>query len=100
MEGDVRLLEGATKREGRVEFCKDNAWGTVCDYGWGTMDAMVVCRQMGYSAIDKLHDIVFCAYRYHHLVLYYCYRNYLQNIILLWWRYWSNSIELSSMHWN
>ena len=35
--------------EGRVEICAANAWSTVCNVGWSTTDARVVCRQLGYS---------------------------------------------------
>ena len=53
-EGDVRLLEGTTHLEGRVSVCKNNIWGTVCDNGWSTNDATVVCRQLGLSVAGIL----------------------------------------------
>ena len=46
----MRLLEGSTRQEGRVEICRNNSWGTVCHNGWTIEDARVVCRQLGYSA--------------------------------------------------
>ncbi len=52
-EGDVRLAEGSTRLEGRVEICKNNLWSTVCDSGWTAVDAIVVCRQLGYSVAGK-----------------------------------------------
>ena len=54
-EGDVRLLEGSTKLEGRVEVCKNNGWGTVCDDGWSKPDATVVCRQLDFSVAGETH---------------------------------------------
>lgn len=49
-EGDVRLQGGVTTLEGRVELCMNDTWGTVCDDGWTSIDARVVCRQIGLSA--------------------------------------------------
>jgi hypothetical protein len=53
----VRLVhQNGNAREGRVEVCKSGSWGTVCDSGWSSIDAEVVCRQLGYDiTIGQLH---------------------------------------------
>ena len=47
---------GSSSMQGRVELCNNNQWGTVCDDSWGTPDATVVCRQLGYSRTGKKTD--------------------------------------------
>ena len=48
-DGDIRLAGSAVPRQGRVEVCYREAWGTVCDNLWSTNDANVACRQLGFS---------------------------------------------------
>ena len=52
--GDIRLIGGNGPNEGRVEVCRNNVWGTVCDDRWGAMDATVVCRQAGFSSFGAI----------------------------------------------
>ena len=46
--GDLRLVGGNVKNEGRVEICVGNVWGTVCDNHFTNVDAIVVCRKLNY----------------------------------------------------
>ena len=47
-DGDIQLVGGSNKYEGRIEVCINQAWGTVCGFSvLLTGTAEVVCRQIG-----------------------------------------------------
>ncbi|XP_052810124.1 deleted in malignant brain tumors 1 protein-like isoform X2 [Mya arenaria] len=45
----IRLRNGTTQLEGRVEIYHNGVWGTICDDGTSKNFAKVVCRQLGYA---------------------------------------------------
>ena len=49
--GEIRLVDGPSPNQGRVEMCWNRVWGTITSNGWSGVDAQVVCRELGYSAI-------------------------------------------------
>ena len=51
--GELRLVGGENNTLGRVEVCINNAWGTVCNSRFGTNDARVICKQLGFSNIGN-----------------------------------------------
>ncbi len=51
--GSLRLVNGRVDYEGRLEVCLGGRWGTVCDDRFDSLEATVVCRQLGYSSEGK-----------------------------------------------
>ncbi|XP_033748268.1 multiple epidermal growth factor-like domains protein 11 [Pecten maximus] len=45
---NVRLVDGPTQNQGRVEIYNNGQWGTVCDDGFETDEAKAVCNELGY----------------------------------------------------
>ena len=68
-QGSVRL-SGGNSQQGRVEICINNNWGTVCDNSWSTVDANIVCQQLGYSNSGN-HNMPAFSYKYF-FFLYFC----------------------------
>ncbi|ELU00189.1 hypothetical protein CAPTEDRAFT_87486, partial [Capitella teleta] len=45
----IRLIDGQSKSQGRLEVFYSGQWGTVCDDGFGSEEALVTCRSLGYT---------------------------------------------------
>ena len=50
----VRLANGSSHNEGRLEVYYNGIWGTVCNDGWDDKYASLVCAQLGYGSSGRL----------------------------------------------
>lgn len=46
--GNLRLIGGQNKNEGRLEINLFDEWGTVCHDYFSNFEAVVACKQLGY----------------------------------------------------
>lgn len=51
---EMRLVDGPSKSEGRVEVKYRGIWGTICDDDFGVREARVVCRQLGLNGTGEV----------------------------------------------
>ena len=52
----VRLVDGSSYNEGRVEVYYSGRWGTVCSNRWDDHYASLVCTQLGFGSSGELAD--------------------------------------------
>ena len=52
--GDIRLVNGSSVMEGRVEVCFGDFWGSICSTNWDNREAGVLCYQLFNSTAGKL----------------------------------------------
>ena len=50
----VRLINGPSPREGRVEILYAGVWGAICNDLFNLTEANVVCRQLGYPGAVRV----------------------------------------------
>ena len=47
--GQIRLSRGQYSNQGLLEVYCNGQWGTVCDHSFGSNEATVACKQLGYD---------------------------------------------------
>jgi Scavenger receptor cysteine-rich domain len=52
LPGNVRLVGGSNRLEGRLEIQHMGIWGTVCDDNFDDADARVACFSLGFGFVQ------------------------------------------------
>lgn len=61
--GLIRLTDGPDSYQGRLEVCLNGVWGTVCRDSFDGSDAMVACKQLGFSQTSEFNSFFYSYYR-------------------------------------
>ncbi|XP_018336928.1 lysyl oxidase homolog 2B [Agrilus planipennis] len=48
-DGAIKLVGGRDEFEGNLEILHRGRWGSICDDEWDSLEASVVCKQLGYD---------------------------------------------------
>ena len=54
----IRLQRGQYSSQGLVEVYCNGQWGTICDDGFGSIDANIVCKQLGYTGAARFDNLL------------------------------------------
>ena len=54
LEGQLRLVDKISPSSGRLEILLNGLWGTVCSYHFDLRDAVVACKDLGYTRLAQL----------------------------------------------
>ena len=69
--GDIRLVNGSSTSQGRVEICVGGVWSSVCaDESLCEDVGRLACAYLGFSSLRKQHGTLFATPRETH---YYCF---------------------------
>ena len=61
LSGDLRLVDSSGQTggsSGRLEVYNSGQWGTVCDDSFGIDEAVVACRQLGFSTYTQYGNVI------------------------------------------
>ena len=67
----IRLQGGNYSNAGRVEVYCNGQWGTICDDGFGSTEAKLICKQLGYTDFVHYNHLINKSEYYHNY--YYCF---------------------------
>ena len=54
-DNPIRLNGTSNTYSGRVEYCYNGIFGTICDDEWSLQDANVACRQLGFVGARRAY---------------------------------------------
>ena len=53
----IRLQGGDYSNQGRVEVYCNGQWGTICNDGFDSTDALTICKQLGYNSYNSYNHL-------------------------------------------